>query len=119
ILETDPATKQFNILAFNVGTSWVEPKGWLNNTKEGRDKAFSRLDGIVLEGATDLSAALDELTRIPGMKDVPMPGTHPPMNVFLLSDGQITWGEQDVQTLVAHFENRSRLFTRFYCYRTG
>jgi hypothetical protein len=114
ILETDPAIKQFNILAFNVGTSWVEPHGWLPNTRASRDKAFSRLDGIVLEGATDLSAALDRLAR----PEFEIPeGT--PLDVFLLSDGQITWGESDVGPLVARFESRCPYRTRFHCYRTG
>ena len=72
---------------------------WLDNTKEGRDQAFGRLDGIVLEGATDLSAALEQLVK-PGF-DVAA-GT--PLNLFLLSDGQITWGESDVNSLVARFE---------------
>src|SRR5205814_9229895 len=61
ILESDPDIRQFNVLTFNVGTAWVEPSGWLPNTPEGREKALSRLDGLVLEGATDLSAALDKL----------------------------------------------------------
>lgn len=114
VLENDPDIKRFNVLAFNVGAAWVEPKGWLPNTREGRDQALARLDGVVLEGATDLSAALDRLAR-PGFAVAP--GT--PLNVFLLSDGQITWGEPDVGTLVARFEGRSPFVTRFHCYRTG
>jgi hypothetical protein len=61
ILQSDPGIKKFNILAFNVGTSWIESKGWLDNTPEGRAKALARLDGVVLEGATDLSAVLAQL----------------------------------------------------------
>jgi hypothetical protein len=114
ILEGDPAIEHFNILAFNVGTSWVEPKGWLPNTAAGREDAFSRLDGIVLEGATDLSAALNKLIQ-PGF-DI---AKETPVNVFLLSDGQITWGEPDVAALVARFESRCPYATRFHCYRTG
>ncbi len=118
ILEADPGIEQFNILAFNVGASWVEPKAWLPNTKAGRDKAFARLDGIVLEGATDLSAALDKLVAV----RTEVAKTHPtgmPLNVFLLSDGQITWGESDVNTLVARFEAGCPFSTRIHCYRTG
>jgi len=114
ILESDPDIKQFNILTFNVAPAWVEPKGWLANTKQGREQAFRRLDGIVLEGATDISAALDKLAQ-PGFEVAR--GT--PLQVFLLSDGQITWGEPDVNTLVARFEQRCSLSPRFYCYRTG
>ncbi|HEV3083593.1 MAG TPA: VIT domain-containing protein [Gemmataceae bacterium] len=114
ILESDPDIKQFNILAFNVAPAWVEPKGWLANTKQGREQAFARLDGIVLEGATDLSAALDKLAK-PGFEIAR--GT--PLNVFLLSDGQITWGEPDVNTLMARFEKGCPFSPRVYCYRTG
>jgi tetratricopeptide (TPR) repeat protein len=114
ILENDPAIKKFNILAFDVGTSWIEPKGWLDNTKEGRTKALSRLDSIVLEGATDLSAALEKLCG-------PLAGLarQAPLNVFLLSDAQITWGEADVNSLVSKFDQRCPYSTRFHCYRFG
>lgn len=112
ILENDPTLKQFNILTFNVGSAWVEPKGWLPNTPEGREQALQRLDGIVLEGATDLSAALDRLAN-PGFDVVA------PVEVFVLSDGQITWGEPDIGPLVARFEGRCSFPTRFHCYRTG
>jgi tetratricopeptide (TPR) repeat protein len=114
ILEGDPDIKQFNVLAFNIGAAWLEPKGWLPNTAEGREKAFQRLDGIVLEGATDLSCALDALAK-PGFEV--QGGT--PLNVFLLSDGQITWGEREVVPLVSRFEERCSFVTRFHCYRTG
>src|SRR5262249_34575208 len=42
-----------------------------------------------------------------------------PLDVFLLSDGQVTWGESDVKTLVARFEDRCPFRTRVHCYRTG
>jgi hypothetical protein len=114
ILENDADIKQFNVLTFNVGSAWLEPKGWLPNTKEGREKMLAKLDGIVLEGATDLSAALEGLTH-PGF-DVDA-GT--PINCFLLSDGHVTWGEPDVNKLVARFDNRCSFPTHFHCYRTG
>jgi hypothetical protein len=114
ILETDPAIKHFNILTFNAAATWVEPDGWLLNSAQGRKKALGRLDGIVLEGATDLSAALDKLAR-PGFKV----GDRTPINVFLLSDGQATWGETDAAALAARFESRCGFPCRFHCYRTG
>src|SRR5207302_9075442 len=49
ILEADASSKRFNILAFDVAARWVDPKGWMENTREGRDKALERLDGVVLE----------------------------------------------------------------------
>jgi hypothetical protein len=114
ILETDPGIRQFNVLTFNAGAAWVEPRGWLANTAAGRKKALSRLDGILLEGATDLSAALNVLAQ-PGFAVAK--GT--PLNVFLLSDGQITWGEDNIASLVARFRRDCPFPTRFHCYRTG
>jgi hypothetical protein len=114
ILESDGDIQHFNILAFNVGTAWLEPRGWLPNTARTREQVFEQLDGLVLEGATDFGAALDRLVR-PGF-DVP-PGL--PVDVFVLSDGQITWGETEVAHLVSRFEGRCPLATRFHCYRTG
>jgi hypothetical protein len=114
ILESDNAIKQFNVLTFNVGAAWLQPKGWIDNTDKGREQVFKRLDGLLLEGATDFGCALNKLAR-PGF-DV-QAGT--PLNVFVLSDGQITWGEREVNPLVARFEERSPFTSRFHCYRTG
>ncbi len=114
ILENDPNIEQFNVLAFNVGAAWVEPAGWIANDAAGREKLFARLDGLVLEGATDLSCALDKLVT-PGW-DVTA-GT--PLNVFLLSDGHITWGESSAVSLAAGFESRCPFSARFHCYQTG
>jgi hypothetical protein len=114
ILEGDPDIKHFNVLTFNVGAAWLDNKDFFDNTAAGREKALKKLDGIVLEGATDISCALDKLAA-PGF-DLAA-GTN--LNVFLLSDGHITWGEPDVATLAARFEQRCRYATRFHCYRTG
>ncbi len=114
ILETDPDIKHFNVLTFNVGAAWLDPNDWMDNSPAGREKALKKLDGLVLEGATDISCALEKLVR-PGF-DVAA-GTN--LDVFLLSDGHITWGEPDVAALVARFEQRCPYATRFHCYRTG
>ncbi|MGE3805103.1 MAG: hypothetical protein AB7K24_10565 [Gemmataceae bacterium] len=114
ILESDDSISHFNVLAFNVGASWLEPAGWIANNAAGRDKVFAKLDGIVLEGATDLSAALDKLSA--GKSLV---GTNTPVNLFLLSDGQVTWGEPEVTALTARFETKCRFPYRFHCYRIG
>ena len=50
ILESDPDIKRFNVLTFNVGAAWIEPKGWLDNTTANRDKVMERLDGLLLKG---------------------------------------------------------------------
>jgi hypothetical protein len=114
ILERDADLKSFNVLAFNAAPAWLDGKGWLANTKEGREKALKKLDGLLLEGATDLGAALDSLAAPPFAVPDGLP-----INVFLLSDGHLTWGETDAATLVSRFERRCRTQCRFHCYRTG
>lgn len=122
ILETDSDIKRFNILTFNVGAAWLDPKGFFENTAAGREKALKKLDGIVLEGATDISCALNELATPRSLVPLGMPLNSfapTPLNVFLLSDGHITWGEPDVAALAARFEQQCLYPTRFHCYRTG
>lgn len=114
ILERDPAIKQFNVVAFNAAASWLDPKGWFPNTPQGRESLFKRLDGIVLEGATDVGAALDRLCEPPpGLPEKAL------VDCFLLSDGHATWGETEVGPMVARFESRCPFPTRFHCYLTG
>jgi hypothetical protein len=117
ILEADSDIERFNVLTFNVGAAWVEPNGWIDNTAAGRDTVFKRLDGLVLEGATDFGAALDQLAA--GKVQPPAVKGGAAVDVFVLSDGQITWGESDATTLAAGFEGRCPYRTRFHCYRTG
>ncbi len=114
ILEGDPAIKEFNVVAFNAAACWVAPDGWLPNTAAGRERLFSKLDGVVLEGATDVGAALDRLCEPPG--GLPDKSA---VDCFLLSDGHVTWGETEVAALVARFESRCRFQPRFHCYLTG
>jgi hypothetical protein len=117
ILEADADIERFNVLTFNVGAAWVEPNGWINNTSAGRDTIFKRLDGLVLEGATDFGAALNQLAA--GKVQPPAVKGGASVDVFVLSDGQITWGESDATALVAGFDARCPYRTRFHCFRTG
>src|SRR5262249_8721902 len=41
------------------------------------------------------------------------------VNCFLLSDGNLTWGDTDAGSLVARFERKCPFRCRFHCYRTG
>jgi hypothetical protein len=114
ILESDRDIEHFNILTFNVAGAWVEAQDWITNDAAGRALALKRLDGLVLEGATDLASALEQCLNARFLKKEARP-----LNVFLLSDGQITWGETDVNTIAARFESRCLGPTRVHCYRTG
>src|SRR5206468_1462502 len=63
ILGHDRDLKHFNVLTFSTGAAWMEPAGWLPNTKEVRDKVLPRLADAAPEGATDLSAALEAVAK--------------------------------------------------------
>ncbi|MBN2489281.1 MAG: hypothetical protein JXQ29_00325 [Planctomycetes bacterium] len=113
ILEQDAAIRKFNVMCFDVGAWWLHPEGWLPNDAASRKMVFERLGRVLLEGATDLGGALDLLASMPwdtGRENV---------NVFLLTDGQLTWGETDLERLVRGFEARAPFTPRFFCYRTG
>ncbi len=114
ILESDKDLEKFQVLLFDVGAAWLlEPAGfWLENTEKGRKAALKALDKVLLEGATDLSAALDKLAarkELSGQR----------INIFLLSDGQVNWGRTQAREVVARFESRAKFLYRFFCYRTG
>ncbi len=114
ILEGDEAIEKFQVLLFDIGARWLlRPEGfWLANTEGERKKLLARLDTVLLEGATDLSGALDKLTAEKAMGGKPV-------NIFLLSDGQVNWGAAQANQLVARFESRAKFPCRFFCYRTG
>ncbi|MFO0877807.1 MAG: hypothetical protein U0840_10675 [Gemmataceae bacterium] len=114
ILERDAAIEQFNVLAFNSGSFWLEPAGWLTNDRQGRAAVLARLDGLLLEGAADLGAALARL-------DTPTPWFAPdtPVECFLLADGQASAGERDPAVLASRAERHARGPRRWHCYQMG
>src|SRR4029078_12701661 len=99
---------------FNAGAAWLEPKGWLKNSRQGREAALKRLDGLLLQRATELASALEKIAT----PDWTI-AKETPISCFLLSDGHLTWGETEAAPLVARFRKRCANPTRFFCYRTG
>ena len=66
ILEGDPAIKRFNILTFNIAAAWIEPKGWIDNTDAGRDRAFAAVSpriGLSAHRARPMTTATPTSTR--------------------------------------------------------
>jgi hypothetical protein len=112
ILESDTSIEKFQVLLFDVGARWLmRPTGfWLANTEKGRRAVLTALDDVLLEGATDLSAALDVIAARKELN---------PVDIFLLSDGQVNWGRTGANQVVARFESRAKFHYRFFCYRTG
>ncbi len=79
--------QEFNVLFFNVETySWKE--NMVKNTTGNVDDFIRFAQGTVLQGASDLGIALDEIKKINSNK-----------NIFLLSDGNITWGKSEPYAL--------------------
>lgn len=113
ILERSPGIRRFNVVTFDAGARWLEPGGFVDNTPEGRAAIVRRLESVLLEGSTDFSAALDALAR------PPFAGAAPELDVFVLTDGAVSWGESDVASMIQGFEARSRWNARFFAYRTG
>jgi autotransporter-associated beta strand protein len=89
--------KEFAVLFFNVESFWWQEK-FVANTPENVDALMSYTDSLALEGATDLGRALQEAAA-PKWRRVGRgsPSDRSPTNVapdlFLLSDGAATWGE--------------------------
>ena len=81
--------KEFAVLFFNVETFWWQEK-FVANTPDNVDALVNYADGLALEGATDLGRALKEAAS-PSWRGTVDAGTPP--DLFLLSDGAATWGE--------------------------
>lgn len=107
--------KRFNVLFFNVETFWYAEQMQPNEPE--RVAALMRFcQKLVLEGATDLGAALR--AAVAGPPGTPgTTGAAPARDLFLLSDGSITWGQDEAFALskLAGAGERGALFA----YRTG
>lgn len=112
ILEGSPTIRRFNVLTFDAGARWLRDS-WYTNDARGRASAIEKIEDILLEGATDLGAALDTLAR------PPMSHEDPRLDVFLLTDGAVSWGERDAGNLIERFVGRSPWDARIFAYRTG
>src|SRR5262249_1445722 len=97
-----------------AGAAWLDAEGWLPNTGNGRERALDRLDGLLLEGATDLSAALDALSS-PPLKV----GRGTPRRRFPLSDRPLTRARAAVAGRAARVEPRCPLRAGWECEGSG
>ena len=80
--------REFAVVFFNVETFWWQEK-FVANTPENVDALLGYADGLALEGAADLGRALQEAASPAWLKK----GDAPAADLFLLSDGAATWGE--------------------------
>jgi hypothetical protein len=104
--------KEFTVLFFNVENFWWQEK-FVANTPENVDALLSYADGLALEGATDLGRALQEAA---GPKWRKTGGLSP--DLFLLSDGAATWGEDRWPLMASALTSNGRA-PALFAYRTA
>ncbi len=114
ILAQSPGIEQFAVLSFDAGARWLQPS-WVANDAAGRAWVPQALNGVILEGASDLGSALRALAVPPSG----LASADKQLDVFLLSDGSLNWGETAPETLLAEFNDQAPWQARFFSYRLG
>ncbi len=101
----------FQVQFFNVEShAWkTEP---VKNTPENVAAAVEYAQTLALEGATDLSQALRFSRTLTGVENKAGEDaqTGRPVDMFLLSDGAATWGQNDLATLTELVSPNATLF---------
>ncbi len=103
--------EEFAVLFFDTEAHWWR-RAFVRNTPELRDALLHDVDALVLEGATDLGAALSEAAR-PAWYG----SDEPTYDLFVLSDGGVTWGESDRHAIAARLADGRA--SALFAYRTG
>jgi len=88
--------KQFAVLLFNIEQQWWR-RSFTANTPANVQQLLESCGGRLHEGATDLRQAL-AAAAAPGWSNRTK---SPPADLFLLSDGGVTWGESNLQQIAA------------------
>ena len=102
--------KKFAVVFFNIEQFWWQER-FIANTPKNVQALMDFAKQLSLEGATDLKAALNEaskpswLTKQNKQKD---------WDIFLLSDGSITWGEDNLYALSQSLSTHA-----LFAYNTG
>lgn len=102
--------QRFAVLLFDIQPRWWRAR-WTTNEPGAVGELIAQLQTVALEGATDVGAALAEASE-PGWLRDEVGGR----DLFLLSDGAITWGEGRRQRLAAQL---ARSGQRLFAYRSG
>ena len=119
--------EQFAFMHFNTQTHWWRP-GFVKNNPKQRERLKNHLQHLVLEGATNLSAALEE-AALPKWRDEEVtnnsqtnPNHASSYDVFLFSDGASTWGETEpyfISESVKRQKTKNSDFQRLFTYSLG
>jgi len=109
---------EFALLTFNTDSHWWK-KSFVKNTEKQRNKLFDYLNNLILEGATDLASALDNATSPEWLINAEGSSQY---DLFLLSDGAITWGEKNAFFISESVRNKAKTnntLKQIYTYRLG
>ena len=105
--------KEFAVLFFNVETHWWQEK-YVANTRGNVAKLMSYCSSLALEGATDLGQAVSQAMSpswAKGKQQSPQDS-----DVFLLSDGAVTWGEDNLYLITQKLQSNN---ATLFAYNTG
>ncbi|MDY7231660.1 VIT domain-containing protein [Hyalangium rubrum] len=116
LLEKDPTLKEYAVLLFDVRSRWLHAPGWRPNDAAHRQETFSELERMFLEGASHVDGVLEELDRAGREWLKPAQPTER-VTAFLLSDGNVTWGQSRVDALISRHPSVETL--RWVSYRFG
>lgn len=96
--------KNFAVMCFNVNQFWWQEK-WTENTKSNLNRVKNFVNNLVLIGATDLGNALKQ-----GSNPHWNQSSKAPKYLFLLSDGDATWGESNIYQFSKSLNVNDKLF---------
>lgn len=99
--------KNFSVLCFNVEAFWWKQEQ-VSNNRDNINRFLDFANKLSLEGATNLGVALDEVNRADWLKSKSK-------YLFLLSDGDVTWGEDNLHRLSKKIAKNDEL----YAFSTG
>ncbi len=93
LVRNQNSIREFNVISFNIRTSWWQNR-FVKNNAANRAKFFSDANRWVLEGATDIDLALKTAIKPNWYQGVPRDTSW-----HLISDGAVTWGENNISQL--------------------
>lgn len=110
LTQNEAELHEFALMSFNTEALWWK-NSFVNNNEESRRELRTYLYSLILEGATDLSNALEFATNIAWLEEQSL------YDLFLYSDGAATWGERNAWIIT---ESVKKKFTgKVFSYRLG
>jgi len=107
----DKRIKEFAVVFFNIRShSWKEK--FVQNNQQNRDALMDYANTLTLEGATDIENAFQSVFQAPNKSFKPEDA-----DLFLLSDGAITWGENHANAIARLV--KARFNNKIFVYTTG